>query len=95
VNGIREGSVMDAEERMMERYHKARSECIDEINRRVSHWYIDTLEIAHELSRSERCRRHPYFIDCDPNYIAEMRKKAIQEAIDECVKKKMEEEKGL
>jgi len=86
---------MDAEERMMKRYHKALSECTHEINRMVSPWYTNTLEIAYELSRSERCRENPYFIDCDPNYIAEMRKKAIQEAIDECVKKKMEEEKGL
>ena len=91
MNGIREGRTMNDEE-MMERYHKARSKCIDEINRRFSHWYTDTLEIIHELSRSERCHRHPHFIDCNPYYIAEMRRKAIQEAIDECVKKKMEQE---
>jgi hypothetical protein len=91
MDDIGEGEAMNDEERM-ERYHKARSKCIDEIDRRFSHWYIDTLEIIRELSRSERCRRHPNYIDCNPYYIAEKRKKAIQEAIDECVKKKMEQE---
>jgi len=83
---------MDAEERMMKRYHEAFFECTYEINRRFSHWYTDTLEIAYELSRSERCRRNPYLIDCDPRYIANVREKAIQEAIDVCVKKKMKQE---
>jgi len=91
MDDIGEGETMNDKE-MMERYHKARSECIDEADRKFSHWYIDTLEIIRELSRSERCRRHPDFIDCNPYYIAEKRKKAIEEAIDECVKKKMEQE---
>jgi hypothetical protein len=80
---------------MMERYHKALSECTHEINRMVPPLYTNTLEIAHEITISEWCRGNPHFIECDPRYIAEMRSKAIQEAIDECVKKKMEEEKGL
>ena len=86
---------MDAEERKMERYFEALFECTREVNRRVSPWYTDTLEITHELLMSERCRENPHFIDCNPFYIAEVRRKAIQEAIDECVKKKMKEEKGL
>ena len=91
MNGVREGRTMNDEERM-KKYHEALSRCTDEINRRISHWFTDTLEIARELSRSERCRRNPHFIDCNPCYIAEVRRKRIQEAIDECVKKKMEQE---
>ena len=83
---------MDAEESMIKSYFKALSECTDEINRRVSHWYTDILEITYELSRSERFRRNPHFIDCDPRYIAKLREKEVQEAIDKCVKKKMEQE---
>ena len=82
---------MNDKERM-ERYHEALSECTHEINRMVPPLYTNTLEIAHEITISERCRENPYFIDCDPNYIAEMRRKAIEEAIDECVKKKMEQD---
>jgi len=91
MNGIREERTMNDKERM-ERYLEALFECTHEINRMVPPKYTNTLEIAYEISRSERCRRHPDFIDCDPNYIAEMRRKAIQEAIDECVKKKVEQE---
>ena len=91
MNGVREGRTMNDEERM-KKYHEAFIECTNEINRRISPWYTNTLEIAYELSRSERCRRNPHFIDCNPRYIAEVRRKMIQEAIDECVKKKMEQE---
>jgi len=91
MDDIGEGETMNGKERM-KRYLEALFECTYEINRRVSPWYTNTLEIIYELSMSERCRENPYFIDCDPNYIAEKRSKAIQEAIHECVKKKIEQE---